>query len=210
MEKFILDTNLFFNMEAGLGLGGKTEEVIMRLTEIIKILKNNKKAEFYTSPRIVEEILSFFENKNQSFIQDFLSVINIKTPDYTKIQFSAGVFYKLIKDIRGRSYRGLNIAEEEVAKAGKIMNGSEILSKKDFEIKIGSVVKTLRDRYRQATRVGFLDSVADLDLIVLAKELDGFLVSTDEGVVYWARVFAVKEMPAAVFAKRLQFLSASE
>jgi predicted DNA-binding protein (UPF0278 family) len=48
--------------------------------------------------------------------------------------------------------------------------------------------------------------LADLDLVVLAKQKDGFLVSTDEGVLSWGRVFGVKEMPAAVFSKRLRSL----
>ena len=53
MEKYILDTNLFFNMEANLGLGKKTEEIIVNLTEIISKLKKEKKAEFFMPPSIV-------------------------------------------------------------------------------------------------------------------------------------------------------------
>lgn len=193
-------------MEAGLNLGERTEDVVVNLTGMIKELKEKKKAVFYTTPSIVDEFLSFFEDREQTFIKDFLGVINIKSPDYLNIQFPAKVFYKLIKDIRGRSYRGLNLAEEEIKKAGQLMQGIANLSKKDFEIKIGTVIKNLRERYRQATRVGFLDSAADLDLIVLTKELDGFLVSTDEGVIAWAREFGVKEMPSFVFEKRLKAL----
>ena len=67
------------------------------------------------------------------------------------------------------------------------------LSTKDFQIQIGSVIKKFRERYRQATRFSFLDSLADLDLIVLTKEIDGNLVSSDEGVILWGRKFGVKE-----------------
>ena len=38
---------------------------------------------------------------------------------------------------------------------------------------------------------------------VLAKELDAFLVSTDEGVVSWGREFGVKEMEASLFGQKL-------
>jgi RNA ligase partner protein len=116
----------------------------------------------------------------------------------------ASVFYQLVEDIRFRSYRGLSVGEEEIQKAGREMMGKADLDKKNFQITIGSIIKTFRDRYRQATRTGFLDSVADLDLIMLTKELDGYLVSTDEGVIKWGRTFGVKEITAPVFGEKMK------
>lgn len=206
METFILDTNIFFNMEAGLSLGKTTKEVVLNLTKIIKILKKEKKADFFITPKIINEFLSFFENKNEDFIKDFLSVVSVESPDINKLSFSGVVFYKLIEDVRERAYRGLNIAEEEIEKAAKDFVGFSSKNKKDFQIKIGDFIRRFRERYRKATRFGFLDSVSDFELIVLAKQKDGYLVSTDEGVLRWGRVFGVKEMPSLVFAKRLEFL----
>lgn len=206
MENFILDTNLFFNIGAGLGMGKTTEEIVINLTEIIKKLKKNSKASFYMPPRIVDEFLSFFENKEKVFIKDFLSTVNVQSPNASKIDFSSNIFYKLVEDIRNRSYRGLNIAEEEIVKAGEMTSNKKFESKKDFQIAIGKFIKNFRDRYRNATRTGFLDSVADLDLIVLSKEVDGFLVTSDEGVLTWGRTFGIKEMPASIFQKRLEDL----
>lgn len=206
MEKYVLDANLFFNMEAGLGLGEKTEDVVKSLTSLAKKLKNNKKSEFFMPPRVVDEFLSFFTNKEQLFLKDLLSSVSVKSPDIGKIAFPAQVFYELVGDIRARSYQGLRVGEEEIEKAGKTMLGKGNLSSKDFQIQIGSVVKKFRERYRQATRFGFLDSLADLDLIVLAKELDAFLVSTDEGVLRWGRIFGVKESPVAMWKARLEGL----
>jgi len=213
MENFVLDTNLFFNIGAGLGMGKTTEAIVVRLTEIIKKFKKTKKANFYMPPRIVDEFLGFFpayrqagEKKDQEFIKSFLSVINIKSPSPSNIDFSSQIFYRLIEDVRNRSYRGLNIAEEEIIKAGETMVGQKAESKKDFQIAIGKFIKNFRDRYRNATRTGFLDSIADLDLIVLSKEIDGFLVTSDEGVLFWGRIFGIKEMPASVFQKRLEDL----
>jgi RNA ligase partner protein len=206
MENFILDTNLFFNIGAGLEMGKNTEEIVGGLTEIIKKLKKNSKAIFYMPPRIVDEFLSFFEDKNQEFIKNFLSIINIKSPNPAKIDFSSQAFYRLIEDIRNRSHRGLNIAEEEIVKAGEMTSNKKFESKKDFQVTIGKFIKNFRDRYRNATRTGFIDSVADLDLIVLSKEVDGFLVTSDEGVLSWGRTFGIKEMPASIFRKRLEAL----
>ena len=193
-------------MEAGLSLGEKTEDVVVNLTKTAAALKKTKTAAFFMPPRAVSEFLSFFDDKDQSFIKDFLSAVNVESPDLGKISFPATVFYKLIDDIRGRSYKGLNVAEEEIEAAAKEFSGKKIETKKDFQIGLGAFIRKFRERYRNATRVGFLDSLADLDLIVLAKQKDGFLVSTDEGVLSWGRTFGVKEMPASVFAKRLQSL----
>lgn len=209
MDKFVLDTNLFFNMEAGLELGRKTEEVVVGLTGKALSLKKTKKAEFLMPPRAVEEFLSFFEDKNQEFLKNFLSAVTVKSPDTAKIQFPATVFYKLVEDIRARSYRGLSVGEEEIISAARLMTGSaQSLSKKDFEIKTGSVVKKFRERYRNATRTGFLDSLTDLDLIALSAEQGAYLVTTDEGVLKWGRTFGVKEMPSLAFRKRLEDLLA--
>jgi len=206
METFILDTNIFFNMEADLSLGKKTEEVVINLTSIFEKLKKNKTAVFFMTPSAVSEFLSFFEDEKQPFIKNFLSLTNIESPDLSKEFFPGTVFYKLIEDVRLRSYRGLNVAEEEIKAAAFEFLNKKIEDKKDFQIKIGSFIKKFRERYRNATRTGFLDSVTDLELIILARQKDGFLVTTDQGVLNWGRTFGVKEMPSLVFAKRLEFL----
>lgn len=185
-------------------LGGKTEEVIRNMTKAIKKLKELEQGVFYMPPLIVEEMLSFFENKEQDFLKEYLSAIVIKSPSVDDKNFPARFFYQLVEDVRNRSYRGLRVGEEEIIKAGRMMQGKGDLAKKDFEIAIGEVTRKYRERYRQATRTGFLDSVADLDLIVLAKATDGYLVSTDEGVIAWGRTFGVKEMPASVFGARIK------
>ena len=204
MDKYILDTNLFFNMEEGIGLGERTEQVTKNITAAAKKLKDQGKGEFYMPPKIVEEYLSFFEDKGQPFIKGFFSQITIKSPDIRRIQINGDVFYRLIEDIRERSYRGLRVGEEEIVEAARLVIGKGELNKKDFQIAIGKAVKSFRERYRQATRVGFLDSLADLDLIILAKETDGFLVSADEGVIKWSMVFGAKDMSAQVFGAKMK------
>lgn len=193
MDTYILDTNLFFNMQAGLNFGKTTDEVIKNMTLC------GKKVELFMPPRIVEEFLSFFENKEQENIKKLLAVITVKSPVIESFEFPASVFYTLVDDVRNRSYRGLRVGEEEIEQAGKSLMNAGTLSKMDFQKRVGQQIKGFRDRYRQATRVGFLDSVADLDIIVLAKETNGTVVSTDEGLLKWSRLFGVKEMSPSVF-----------
>lgn len=206
MERYVIDTNIFFNMEAGVNLGKNTEEVVRNITKISQRLKKENKAEFVISPKVIEEFLSFFEDKKQLFLQEFLSSVIVRSPDLGKTQVSASIISKLIEDIRLRSYRGLSIGEEEIKKIAEGMVGKEKGEKKEFEIAIGEYIKRFRERYRNATRTGFIDSLADLDCIFLAKELDAYLVSTDEGVICWGRLFGVKEMPITAWATQMQKL----
>ncbi len=203
METFVLDTNLLFNMEAKLGFGDTTKEVMEGLTKAMKQAKAAGKAEFYMPPRIVDEVLSFFENKDEPFVKAFLEQITIKSPDLGKNPVALHFLYELVDDTRKRSYRGLQIAEEEFETIASQMMGKEVLPKKEFRMTIGKHIKGLRDRYRQATRAGFLDSLADLDLIVLAKEEAAYIVTTDEGVKRWGRLLGVKEILGDVFARKL-------
>jgi RNA ligase partner protein len=196
MESYILDTNLFFNMQAGLGFGDTTEKVIEQMTIV------GRTAKLYMPPRIVEEFLSFFENKDQENIKKLLSVITVKSPSVEQFTFPASIFYTLVEDIRNRSYRGLRVGEEEIEAAARGMLDTKELSKMEFQKKVGVQIKGFRDRYRQATRVGFLDSLGDLDIIILAKETGGTVVSTDEGLLKWSRLFGVKEMSPSVFGHR--------
>ena len=200
MDIYILDTNLFFNMQAGLHFGKTTEEVIKYMTLC------GHKATFFMPPKIVEEFLSFFDDKEQDTIKKLLSVITVKSPVIESFEFPASIFYTLVDDIRNRSYRGLRAGEEEIEHAAQALMNAGPLTKMDFQKKVGLQIKGFRDRYRQATRVGFLDSVADLDIIVLAKETNGTVVSTDEGLLKWARLFGVKEVAPSVFGEKMKAL----
>ena len=205
MEKYVLDTNLFFNMEPGLGLGGKTNEVLEAATKGFVRLKKDKKTLFLMPPSVVKEIKSFFEEESD-ILKNFLAEITIKSPNISQTTFPASLFYTLVEEIRDRVSRGLVVAEDELYKAVSSLAPVELKNKQEIQIKAGVFTKSLRDRYRQLTRARFLDSVADLDLIVLAKEEEAYLVSTDEGVVFWGRRFGVKEMDPEVFGKKISRL----
>lgn len=202
MEKFVLDTNLFFNMEAKIGIGNDTETIIRKMTDIIK--KSKDKAVFYMPPRIVDEIKSFFENPDQEFLTAFFSQITVKSPNLSELTINSHIIAEYIEESRIRAYRSQDVAEEEIVHAGEMFMGKETLPQKEFQMAIGKIKKTFRNRYRNALRTGFIDSLADFDLIMLAKEQDAFLVSTDEGVIQWGRKLGVKEVAPSVLGKKMQ------
>ena len=88
-------------------------------------------------------------------MKDFLSEIIIQSPNIGSLTFSAQIFYQLVDDIRARSYRGLRVGEEEIQKAGHLMQGKTDLSKKDFEISIGEVVKNFVTAIGKQHGLGF-------------------------------------------------------
>ncbi len=202
MEHIILDTNFFFNLEIKSGFGDSSKEVITNFTQLARQTKTAKRADFFMPPTILEEFLTFVSVQD-TYVKEFLTVVTVKSPHIATINFEASIFYKLVDEIRDRSYKGLRIAEESVDAAGTKVMGQAALTKIEYQKTIGEVVGKLRERYRQATRFNFLDSIADLDLIVLAKELDGILVTSDEGVLRWGRLFGIKELPAAQLRSRL-------
>ena len=59
---------------------------------------------------------------------------------------------------------------------------------------LGQLINRLRGRYREALRQGILDSKEDVDVLLLAYELDGTLVSGDEGMRKWADKVGIQIM----------------
>src|SRR5699024_1020198 len=108
-------------------------------------------------------------------------VIKLRTPRRHDIHVPGMFLYELIEDIRHRIDRGLRVAEKAVR-----------------EVQPASVDRTirwLRERYRDALRTGLLDSSEDLDVILLAVELDGAVVSADQGLLQWAEKGGLRLIP---------------
>lgn len=211
MKQYIFDTNFFFNMENDSGFGNNSQEVFEQVTEYARKISKDS-VSFLMPPSIVTEIHTFLD-EGTPFLTDFLSHVTVKAPEKHNVTIPAQLMYEIVQDIRQRSYRGLQIAEEElqnVASEFHTLNSGEMSELDDeqntriaFQKKIGQHITKLRDRYRNATRTKFLDSTADLDVIMLAREVDGVVVSSDEGVIEWARRFGVKEAIPRVLKQQL-------
>lgn len=100
------------------------------------------------------------------------SVLKVKSPKKYELYIPAFLMYEFIEEIRNRINKGLRVAEEAV----------KALSHKKPE----EVLKSLRRRYREVLREGIVDSKEDLEIILLALELDGVVLSADRGVLYMA------------------------
>ena len=80
--------------------------------------------------------------------------------------------------MRHRIDKGLRVAEQAVR---------NVIADKEPE-----TITNLRKKYRSALREGIIDSKEDVDLILLAKEMDGILVTADTGIMTWADKMGIR------------------
>lgn len=167
-QPIVLDTSVFTNPLVAKSLGENTELALGRFVELARQVEQH--VTFYMPPSVFAELATFTTAEGRPADLEF--VIHLKAPMRDDIKVPGSYLYELIEDVRSRIDRGLRVAEKAVR-----------------EVQPSSVEKTitrLRDRYREALRTGLLDSAEDLDVILLAHELNGAVCSADGGLMRWA------------------------
>jgi RNA ligase partner protein len=172
-DKVVLDTSLFVNPEVRSSLGRNPTEAIQSFLSIAEQLPG---VEFYMPPSVFEELMNFVDRGKLS--GELLLYLNQKSPRRYELATPAFLLYELIDDIRDRVNKGLRVAEGAVR--GVEAKGTD------------EIIKDLRRKYREALREGIIDSKEDVDLILLAKELDALLVTADQGAAKWADKLGIK------------------
>ncbi len=169
----VLDTSLFVNPDVRASFGENPTEA---LENFLFMAAQVPIFEFYMPPSIFRELQNFIEPAK--IPADLLVYIHQKSPKKHEIMVPGILLYELVEDIRDRVNKGLRLAERAVRTAeGKSAD---------------DVIQDLRRKYREALREGIIDSKEDVDLILLAKELDGLLVTADQGAIKWADKMGVK------------------
>jgi RNA ligase partner protein len=173
MGRVVLDTSLFVNPDVRKYFGDNPTEALegfLFLAAQIPIL------EFYMPPSIFKELLNFVDR--EKIPGDLLVILHQKPPSRYEMSCPAFLLYELIEDIRERINKGLRIAESAI-------RGVEKKGERE-------IIQDLRKKYREALRDGIIDSKEDVDLILLARELDALLVTADNGVIKWAEKLGIK------------------
>ena len=172
-DKVVLDTSLFVNPEVRNDFGDSPTEAIkgfLLLAEQIPSL------EFYMPSSIFEELMNFVDRRKVP--GKLMAIINQKSPGKHDMKVPAVLLYELIEDIRDRINKGLRVAEKAVRSVGTVDERE--------------LIKGMRKSYREALREGIIDSREDVDLILLAKELDALLVTVDHGAIKWAEKLGIR------------------
>ena len=127
-------------------------------------------------PSIYRELMNFVDATK--IPKDLQVKIFQKPPKKYEMNVPAFLLYELIEDVRHRIDKGLRVAEQAVR---------EVVTDTEPE-----TIANLRKKYRSALREGIIDSKEDVDLILLAKELDGILVTADTGIITWADKLGIR------------------
>ncbi len=163
-RRFVIDTSLFVNPHAREKFGKNPPSAVKSFIKII----SKSDAEFFIPPLIFVELKNFIGEKVANELELH---IKKRAPNTYSIYLPAAVLHDFIEDVRGRMNKGLRLAEE-YAQDNRPENNVKL--------------QKLREKYRDAVRAGLLDSKEDFELVMLAKELEATLVSSDEGVLKFA------------------------
>lgn len=175
LERFILDTSLFTNPNVFKQFDEDPQTAIATFAA----LAYRARAEFYMPTAVYEELRKMRELR--AVEADFERAVKLRSPRRLNLAIPSELLYEFIEEVRLRIDRGLRIAEEWTRRAGT-----------EAETEPGVNIAKLRQQYREAMRRGLIDSKEDADLFLLAYELDGTLVSADEGLRKWADKAGVK------------------
>lgn len=170
--KIVLDTNIFVNPDSRYLFGNSPKEA---LNSFLEYLKAKDGISCFMPPSIYEELAKFIGHGN---ISRKAVLINKKPPSRYELKIPALMFYEFVEEMRNRINKGLRVAEKHVRKTVSSENEQDN-------------IKSLREDYRIALREGIVDSRQDCDLLLLAKELDAYLATSDNGLILWAEKLGI-------------------
>jgi RNA ligase partner protein len=172
-ECFVIDTSIFTNPDVYI-IFGRTPTTALK--NFLKLTIKLEGPNFYMPPSIYEELINFVDI--DKIPKDLQVRIFQKPPKKYEMNVPAFLLYELIEDVRHRIDKGLRVAEQAVR---DVINDNE-----------PDTITNLRRKYRSALREGIIDSKEDVDLILLARELDGILVTADKGIMTWADKLGIR------------------
>ncbi|MCF7869927.1 MAG: RNA ligase partner protein [Candidatus Omnitrophica bacterium] len=189
--KIVLDTSIFVNPDSRQFFGKSPREA---LVGFIKIIKTKNNLSCYIPPSVYQELIKF--TKELPADKDIL--IKKKSPASYQDSIPALLFYEFIDETRARINKGLRITEKYTRQG---------LKKEDNREAAQELIQSARQEYRIALREGILDSKEDFDLILVAKELEAYLATSDKGLIKWAQKLGIiclsaEELKSLIFNPR--------
>lgn len=209
-QRFVLDTSLYITDDIR-GPDESLEEAILRVLELVSLARLELNISCAMPPSIYDELGSILRNRGVS--DDVFTRLDTwvvrKSPDRYNVTIPADIVYSFIDEMSDRVNRGLRISEEALREVEQLdpaeLTGQSVEeSGEGYVTEADTVLSELRDKYRQALRQGVLDSREDLDLLVLAKELDAGVVTEDRGIISWADEFGLRYLRASQFPTLLE------
>lgn len=205
-QRFVLDTTAI--TDAGLRIKEGYESLCESATEVLDLIALARlKLDiscYIPYPSVYTELTSFLKRHgcNEDVFTKLDTWLVKKTPNRYEVKIPAAIFYEYIVTVRQKMNRGRRLAEEYILEASAIT--SKLEDKSNMEVEIGNLVSRFRDKYRAVMRQGILDSAPDLDVLLLAKELEAGVVSSDAGIRKWSERLGLRFVEASKFPRMLR------
>lgn len=205
-QRFVLDTTAI--TDAGLRIKEGYESLCESATEVLNLIALARlKLDiscYIPYPSVYTELTSFL--KRYECDEDIFTKLDTwlvkKTPNRYEVKIPAAIFYEYIITVRQKMNRGRRLAEEYILEASAI--SSKLEDKSNIEAEVGNLVSKFRDKFRSVMRQGILDSAPDLDVLLLAKELEAGVVSSDAGIRKWSERLGLRFVEASKFPRMLK------
>lgn len=184
----MLDTTAI--TEAGLrapmggDLGETLVEAVRRITSLLAEARLTLGYRFYMAPSVMAELRRFLiaNGVPPDEVEELLKWLTPRPPSRHSIMLPAAVLAMHVETMRRNITKGLRVAEEAARRGFRAGQASG---------EVGDVIRWVREHYREATRRGILDSLEDLDTVLLAYELKAVLVTSDTGVKRFAEELGI-------------------
>ncbi|NOZ76294.1 MAG: RNA ligase partner protein [Euryarchaeota archaeon] len=206
-QRFVLDTTALTAQE----LRGEDDlcTTVKRIMSLIADARTKLNISCHIPyPTVYNELCDFIRRHgcDDDVITEIDTWLVKKTPDRYEVKIPSEVFYEYVKDIRERMNRGMKVSEALIwvasdESANIVKKGGDKAQVKEAT---GNTIKELRAKYRNALRYGTLDSAPDLDVLLLAKEMDAGVIASDEGIKKWAEKLGLRYVEGTSFPKMLE------
>ncbi|MFZ3383403.1 MAG: RNA ligase partner protein [Candidatus Methanoperedens sp.] len=213
-QRFVLDTSALTDTQTRELEGGNLDTAMGGILDIIAEARLHLGISCYIPyPSVYTEMREFA--KNNGCGEDTLAKIDTwlvkKTPDRYEVKIPSKIFYDYVDFMRGRINKGMNVAEDAIWESATECLFRTTKAKTKHEIEpdiernvIGGIINSFRDKYRNALRYGILDSAPDIDVLLLAKELDAAVVASDMGIQKWAEQLGLRFVEAKSFPSMIK------
>ncbi len=206
-EAYVVDTSAFTDPRLREKLGTSTlGETVEAIAELLARARARLGLELYIPPTTAQELRRFLlrNDVSRDIVDKVISVLTIRSPDLYGIKLPAIILSNWIRELRTRITKGLRVAEDMVRKT--IRRGYEARAENELDEILAESIHDLRERYREATRKGIIDTDVDLDIIILALELGAEVVTNDEGIMKMCRELGVRYTDPISFINRLEMM----
>jgi len=208
-QRFVLDTSAITDTRTIEKQGGTLCVYMENILDIIAHARLELEISCYIPyPSVYNELIEYSKNNgcdNNTLVKIDTWLVK-KTPDRYEVKIPSKIFYDYVELMRNRINKGMNIAVESIWESAIqcLFLSTKANSRHDIEPEIerdiiGEIISKFRDKYRNTLRSGILDSAPDIDVLLLAKELDAAVVASDQGIKKWAEQLGLRFLDSNSF-----------